>query len=108
MVALPVSSETLAQEDTRTRIVETRDLDLSNDHGVARLDGRLRRAVAQVCGRPLAGSVKDARAAHECREEAWVAIEPQRTFVIARANGGAGAELAANAGGTSVRIARAN
>ncbi len=90
----PAQADTL--DDRRKVAVPYTDLNLADKDGIERLDRRLHRAVARVCGRRMASSASEAARDRDCRHTAWAGIEPQRAFAIARAQGAGGAVLAGN------------
>ena len=65
-----------------------RDLDLTSDAGVARLDRRIRGAVEKVCGDPREEWHYSAvRVVLKCGRETWSDVASQRQSAIDRANG---------------------
>ena len=74
-----------AQEPVR-QVVQTADLDLANPRDVARLDRRIRSAVAAACGPVSAADPAGANAARQCRAETrpGVALERSRAMAAAK------------------------
>lgn len=97
--ALPARAA--APAETRQVDVGFRDLDLSQESGVATLDRRVRHAARQVCGnidmRDLAQTIR----VDSCRKAAIAGAAPQIQLAVAAAR--SGADYAAN----EVRVGRA-
>lgn len=96
------------QDDVRTEAVQYIDLNLTDGAGIEQLNRRLHRAVTRLCKARDANTASEASQLRACRLAAWAGIEPTRAFVIARAKGTAGSELAADATGAAIRIGSAN
>ncbi len=71
-------------------IVRTSDLDLATPGGVARLDRRIDRAVAQLCGTAFPADLNGRAQVDNCRAETMKSVSYQRAMLLAR-RGGAGA-----------------
>ena len=65
--------------------VETGDIDLTTEAGVARLDERVRTRIRQQCANGGRDSAS-LRLERQCRATALAAAEPQVSFAIAAAN----------------------
>lgn len=70
----------------RTAIVSYADLDLTTEAGVDTLNGRIRRAAADVCGAPMPMSLLDFADMKACRAEAVASARRAAVTVIAAAN----------------------
>ena len=110
LTGFATSATAVAQApDSRMEVVHIRDLDLTSQADLARLDARLNRAVRVVCGQVLTPSSTEFRNLHACRTAAWISIEPQRSFYIARANTAARTgEVASRESAAAIRIAVAD
>jgi len=81
-VATPASA---ADADTQTARVHYQDLDLNSAAGEAKLQARVARAAAQVCG-PVSGrGIADYDRVNTCRNNAIASASPQMNAVIASA-----------------------
>jgi len=84
-----------AANDTDTRIVSTRGLDLSTSDGIRILDLKLGRAVADVCGVGSAADPERERNMLACRRDVRIEVSAERASAIAAARPSAdGAMLA--------------
>lgn len=109
LAALTTSAAIMAQDDLLTETVQFNDLNLTTETGVDLLDRRLNRAVKRVCGSAPIQSASANRRVRHCQDQAWVGIEPQRSFAIASANNGnRQTEIAVNARGATIRLASAD
>jgi UrcA family protein len=67
--------------------VQVADLDLASSAGQARLDRRLKRAVAEVCGTPTALRIDSHRQHDSCRAETAAAAAIARDRLLAASAG---------------------
>jgi UrcA family protein len=81
------SGSALAQPPAGT--VRISDLDLATPAGVAKLDRRIGRAVAQLCGTAFPTDLNGRAQVESCRAETMKSVADQRTMLLAR-RGGAG------------------
>jgi UrcA family protein len=71
--------------DPGTRIVRYADLDLSSVAGRARLEQRIGAAVRAVCGEPLRGDLRSARAVRACRTTTFARVARPAAAAVAAA-----------------------
>lgn len=79
------STPALAQPPAGT--VRYSDLDLSTPNGVARLDRRIDRAVAQLCGSAFPTDLNARAEVDRCRTETMKSVTGPRAMLIAHAGG---------------------
>lgn len=79
------SAPTLAQPPART--VRTSDLDLATPAGVAKLDGRIDRAVALLCGSAFPTDLDGQAALARCRNATMESVTGRRSMLLAHASG---------------------
>jgi UrcA family protein len=79
------SAPALAQPPART--IRTSDLDLATPAGVARLDGRIERAVAQLCGSAFPTDLDAQAEVARCRNATMASVSGQRSMLLAHASG---------------------
>jgi UrcA family protein len=82
------STPILAQPPAGT--VRISDLDLATPAGVAKLDRRIDRAVAQLCGAAFPTDLNGRAQIDSCRAETMKSVTDRRAMLLARA-GGSGA-----------------
>ena len=82
------SAPTLAQPPVGT--VRYSDLDLATPAGVAKLDRRIDRAVAQLCGTAFPADLNGKAEVDRCRAETMKSVVDRREVLLAHA-GGSGA-----------------
>ncbi|HEX5184879.1 MAG TPA: UrcA family protein [Allosphingosinicella sp.] len=81
LALLPVPA--LAQPPAVT--VHVSDLDLATPNGVARLDGRIDRAVARLCGTADPADLDGQAAVATCRAATMKSVSDRRAMLLARA-----------------------
>ena len=74
--------------DVNVSIVNTADLDLSNDSGQRELDRRIVRAAREVCGEASNVDLEGGNAVRQCREETIALAASQREQLLAAARSG--------------------
>ena len=79
------SAPTLAQPPAGT--VRYSDLDLATPSGVARLDRRIDRAVAQLCGSAFPTDLDALAEVDRCRTETMKSVTGPRAMLLAHAGG---------------------
>ncbi|MDX3883165.1 MAG: UrcA family protein [Sphingomonas sp.] len=81
LLAAPAS----AQSEPRTAVVRYGDLDLNSSDGVAALDSRVRRAVANVCGVGDSQTLTEIAQSRKCARTAMNEANGRVQFAVAAA-----------------------
>ncbi len=83
---LLLATPALAEQETKSATVKTADLNLGTAEGRAELDGRIRKAADQVCGKDIVGT--DALVAFQtCRYHAWTSANRDAARLVERKSG---------------------
>ncbi|HEY1606333.1 MAG TPA: UrcA family protein [Allosphingosinicella sp.] len=80
-----VSVSALAQPPAAT--VRSSDLDLATPRGIARLDARIDRAIARLCGAADPADLDGQAAVASCRAATMKSVADRRAVLLARAGG---------------------
>ena len=74
-----------ADEPPAREAVSIRDLDLTTDAGIRKLERRINRAIDRVCPAEGIGALVQRRSVRECREDAVASVRPQVDRAVAAA-----------------------
>jgi UrcA family protein len=85
LLAAPLATPASAEPVERTQIVSYSDLDLSRSSDVRRLDGRIGRAIAQVCGTASETDLEGRNEVRRCRALVRESLSAERDQALAAA-----------------------
>jgi UrcA family protein len=85
LLAAPIATEASAEPVERTRIVSYADLDLTQASHIRRLDGRIGRAIAEVCGTASDTDLAGRNAVRRCRALVRESLAAERGQALAAA-----------------------
>jgi UrcA family protein len=95
LLAAPLATPASAEPVERTQIVSYSDLDLSRSSDVRRLDGRIGRAISQVCGTASEADLEGRNEVRRCRALVRESLSAERDQALAAAREPAQVAIAA-------------